>query len=149
MLKVPTPPAFNGPGPRVHRKRRGSRSAIAKPAPKESPRIRRWCQGDAICQGRPPQSIWGKPAIAPLTTGRGTSLVHKTFSRICWRIKILDPSHFMKLLVRKIGIFLVGASITVPIVLLLFIAGVQAQPTTQPAIAPTPRLTLTAEQEYT
>jgi hypothetical protein len=55
----------------------------------------------------------------------------------------------MKLLLRKISTLLVGASITVPIVLLTFIAGVQAQPTTQPAIAPTPRLTLTAEQEYT
>jgi Protein of unknown function (DUF1236) len=74
--------------------------------------------------------------------------VHKTFSRICPQIEILDASHFMKLLLREIGILLVGASITVPIVL-SFIAGVQAQPTTPPAIAPTPRLTLTAEQEYT
>ena len=54
----------------------------------------------------------------------------------------------MKLLLRKIGILLVGASITVPIVLLSFATAVQAQPTTPPAIAPKPRLTLTAEQEY-
>jgi Protein of unknown function (DUF1236) len=54
----------------------------------------------------------------------------------------------MKLLVRTITSPLVGALITFLIALCSSGVGVQAQPTTPPAIPQPPRLTLTAEQEY-
>jgi hypothetical protein len=44
---------------------------------------------------------------------------------------------------------LYGASITMVIALWSSTLGVQAQPTPEPAVPPKPRLTLTAEQEYT
>jgi hypothetical protein len=54
----------------------------------------------------------------------------------------------MKFLLRKITSRFVGALITLLIALSSSGVGVHAQPTTPPAIAPSPRLTLTAEQEY-
>ena len=54
----------------------------------------------------------------------------------------------MKFLLRKITSLLVGALITLLITLCSSGLGVQAQPTTPPTIPPSPRLTLTAEQEY-
>jgi hypothetical protein len=48
----------------------------------------------------------------------------------------------------KLTILLSAASITMVIALSSSAVGAKAQPTTQPAVPPTPRLTLTAEQEY-
>ncbi len=62
--------------------------------------------------------------------------------------KATDSSVLMKLLVRKTTSLLVGVSITLLIALCSLGAGVQAQPTTPPAIPSSPHLTLTAEQEY-
>jgi hypothetical protein len=62
--------------------------------------------------------------------------------------KATGSSRLMKFLLRKITPRFVGALITLLIALCSSCVGVQAQPTTPPAIPPSPRLTLTAEQEY-
>lgn len=49
----------------------------------------------------------------------------------------------------KFTTLLVAVSVAMLIVLCSSVVVVPAQPTTPPAIAPAPRLTLTAEQEYT
>jgi hypothetical protein len=49
----------------------------------------------------------------------------------------------------KLTILLSAASITMVITLCSSTVGVQAQPSTEPGVPPRPRLTLTAEQEYT
>jgi len=54
----------------------------------------------------------------------------------------------MKFLLRKITSRFAGALITLVIALCSSGVGVQAQPTTPPAIQSSPHLTLTAEQEY-
>src|SRR6266568_9191689 len=62
--------------------------------------------------------------------------------------KATGSSPLMKFLLRKITSRFAGALITLVIALCSSGVGVQAQPTTPPAIPPSPRLTLTAEQEY-
>jgi Protein of unknown function (DUF1236) len=49
---------------------------------------------------------------------------------------------FMKSITRHVGVFVIS------IILYSSAGGLEAQPSTEPAIPPRPRLTLTAEQEY-